>query len=186
MPFDGFQNDITTGVGVNDEFGWTYREELILHFDRLGIWPYWVEFLAALLGKIAKGETIEIRLELNFDQPSMGTALNFGLEKLSDTLVMNLRGGKDIFITVFGDYRSSSFGCSLKCLVGLAGISLFSITVDHLASEYGDAVVLALDPATEAALLFLPSLPEPVIPYRFNDRVVAKQNNFSSCKKVRD
>ena len=242
---------------------------------------------------IGINELIEIKLELNFDQPSMASLLNFGFQKMTDTLVLSLRGGKDIFITVYGDYRPSCFGCSLECLIALQTKPIGSMTVEQLAKEHGESTKLALNPAkakaieiqckkesnldlllnlsqeinsqqleqltqdslfgstiprspsplsgchlpkelcilvdylfkygtfsnelfqssgseldfirirdaldranpnvmkdvsvdsvAEAILLFLQSLPEPVIPYKFYDRVVANRDNFSNCRQV--
>lgn len=43
---------------------------------------------------------------------------------------------------------------------------------------------ISVDSVAEALLLFLHSLPEPVIPYRFYERVVANRSNFSNCQQV--
>ena len=46
-------------------------------------------------------------------------ALNVGADQLYDILVLHLVGGKDIFITVSGNYSKSAFGSSINALVRL-------------------------------------------------------------------
>lgn len=68
-------------------------------------------------GMIKKNESVELQLSLNFDDPLVASRLNYQVETLADTLVLNLIGGKDIFVTISGDYRPSCFGLSLEALV---------------------------------------------------------------------
>nr|KAG5691659.1 hypothetical protein BaRGS_022934 [Batillaria attramentaria] len=49
------------------------------------------------------------------------TSLNCGKDNLEDILVLHLHGGKDIFITVSGNYLSSSFGSSIEALIQMHG-----------------------------------------------------------------
>ncbi|UXI22038.1 Nucleobindin-1 [Sarcoptes scabiei] len=86
-------------------------------------------------GKIKIKEKITIMFEMNFDDPSMAHKFNYGLEKLVDTLVLSLIGGKDIFITVSGDYRLSSFGCSLDTLVSLER-PISTMTLDEFRKKF--------------------------------------------------
>lgn len=69
-------------------------------------------------GCIMPGEKCEVRITMNVDKRT-GHALNSGKDQLYDILVLHLLGGKDIFITVSGQYIKSSFGCSIDSLVKL-------------------------------------------------------------------
>ncbi|OTF72626.1 type II inositol 1,4,5-trisphosphate 5-phosphatase-like protein [Euroglyphus maynei] len=88
-------------------------------------------------GMIKVKEEITIVFELNFDDPSMVSRFNYGLETLADTLVLSLIGGKDIFITISGDYRLSCFGCSLETLVRLQR-PISSMTLREFQEKFGD------------------------------------------------
>lgn len=46
--------------------------------------------------------------------------LNVGKDTLYDILVLHLVNGKDIFITVAGDFERSVFGCSIAALVNMS------------------------------------------------------------------
>ena len=61
---------------------------------------------------------MDIALEVNVKKRTAG-ALNAGSDQLYDILVLHLIGGKDIFITVSGNYTKSSFGSSINALVRL-------------------------------------------------------------------
>lgn len=78
--------------------------------DWLRITPY--------KASIKPGESLEIELEVFVDK-STAPRLNKGLEKLEDIIVLHLDGGKDLFITVSGEYECSSFGSSIETLVRL-------------------------------------------------------------------
>ncbi|XP_022656390.1 inositol polyphosphate 5-phosphatase OCRL-1-like isoform X1 [Varroa destructor] len=67
-------------------------------------------------GTLKKGESCDITLEVLVDT-TCAAALNSGIERTSDVLVLHLQEGKDIFISVDIDYRHSCFGCSLEALV---------------------------------------------------------------------
>ncbi|KAF2354538.1 Rho GTPase-activating protein domain, partial [Trinorchestia longiramus] len=67
---------------------------------------------------ILPGGDCTVNLEVKVDKNS-ASALNSGAEKLYDILVLHLEGGKDLFITVMGDYVRSCFGSSIKALVHL-------------------------------------------------------------------
>uniref|UniRef100_A0A0A9XCU3 phosphoinositide 5-phosphatase n=3 Tax=Lygus hesperus TaxID=30085 RepID=A0A0A9XCU3_LYGHE len=66
------------------------------------------------------GETCTIRLEVLVDKKS-AFKLNSGYDQLYDILVLHLVGGKDIFITVTGEYERSCFGTSLETLAHIPG-----------------------------------------------------------------
>lgn len=65
---------------------------------------------------IMPGEKCDVKLEVFVDKRS-AFKLNSGVDKLYDILVLHLEGGKDIFITVTGNYERSCFGSSLEALV---------------------------------------------------------------------
>ncbi|KAK7080496.1 hypothetical protein SK128_017628 [Halocaridina rubra] len=62
------------------------------------------------------GEKCDINLEVLVDKRT-AAHLNSGHDKLYDILVLHLDGGKDIFITITGDYERSCFGSSINALV---------------------------------------------------------------------
>lgn len=90
--------------------------------------------------------------------PSTYARLNYGLETLSDTLVLSLLGGKDIFITVSGDYRPSAFGCLIETLISLKERPLADMTSPKELAQSGgggswlEDVQRALDPLKAASL----------------------------------
>lgn len=67
---------------------------------------------------VKPGNKLDIELEAFVD---IDTAFKFntGQEKIYDILVLHLDGGKDLFITVNGNYIPSSFGSSIDTLVRL-------------------------------------------------------------------
>ena len=70
--------------------------------------------------RILVGESFKIAFELNFDiEPMLLTRLNYGTQRILDTLVLSFAGGKDLFITVSADYVPTCFGCSIDTLVVL-------------------------------------------------------------------
>ncbi|TRY74769.1 hypothetical protein TCAL_09197 [Tigriopus californicus] len=66
-------------------------------------------------GFIMPGEKSDIALELHVDKTTAGP-LNAGADQMYDILVLHLVGGKDIFITVSGEYQKSCFGASINAL----------------------------------------------------------------------
>ena len=62
------------------------------------------------------GDKCDIAIKVKVDKKTAG-ALTSGQDKLYEILVLHLVGGKDIFITVGGDYQRSSFGASIEALV---------------------------------------------------------------------
>lgn len=67
------------------------------------------------MGFIMPGEKSDIALELHVDKTTAGS-LNAGSDQMYDILVLHLVGGKDIFITVSGEYQKSCFGASINAL----------------------------------------------------------------------
>jgi len=69
-------------------------------------------------GFIMPGDKVDIKVEVYVGKRTAGS-LTSGQAQLYDILVLHLRGGKDIFVTVSGDYVKSSFGSSLDALCRL-------------------------------------------------------------------
>lgn len=67
-------------------------------------------------GFIHIGESCRLQLDMCIDKTT-APALNAGVNKIEDILVLHLKGGKDFFITVSGSYLPSSFGSSIEMLV---------------------------------------------------------------------
>ncbi|XP_068249219.1 inositol polyphosphate 5-phosphatase OCRL isoform X1 [Palaemon carinicauda] len=62
------------------------------------------------------GDKCDVALEVLVDKRT-AAHLNSGHDKLYDILVLHLDGGKDLFITITGDYERSCFGSSINALV---------------------------------------------------------------------
>ena len=67
-------------------------------------------------GFLMPGENTYIKLEVLVDKKT-AWSLNSGSDTLYDILVLHLDGGKDIFITVSGQYKKSCYGCSIEALI---------------------------------------------------------------------
>ncbi|XP_076445234.1 inositol polyphosphate 5-phosphatase OCRL-like isoform X2 [Babylonia areolata] len=80
---------------------------------------------------IKPGLSCDVQLEVYVDKNTVGF-LNSGRDNLEDILVLHLHGGKDIFITVGGNYLSSSFGSSLEALIQMHQ-PIRELPVDQLA-----------------------------------------------------
>ncbi|XP_019861575.1 PREDICTED: type II inositol 1,4,5-trisphosphate 5-phosphatase-like [Amphimedon queenslandica] len=65
---------------------------------------------------ILTSEEVSINLTVNIDSDHV-TSFNKRTDSLDDILVLNLEGGKDIFISVSGDLLSTCFGSSLETLI---------------------------------------------------------------------
>nr|XP_053649458.1 inositol polyphosphate 5-phosphatase OCRL-like isoform X2 [Cherax quadricarinatus] len=65
---------------------------------------------------IMPGDKCDVALEVLVDKRT-AAQLNSGTDKLYDILVLHLEGGKDLFITITGDYERSCFGSSINALV---------------------------------------------------------------------
>lgn len=65
---------------------------------------------------IMPGDKCDVTLEVLVDKRT-AAQLNSGADKLYDILVLHLEGGKDLFITITGDYERSCFGSSINALV---------------------------------------------------------------------
>lgn len=190
-------------------------------------------------GAIKPGETCQVSLELCVDKRT-AWKLNSASDCLEDILVLHLERGKDIFVTVSGEYEPSCYGCSLEALAripcpvrelgreqllkverspqeeGLLAVPFevpkelwllvdhlhkYGLTQDDLFQQSGlswelhlirDALDARLDghlpgsvhSMAEALLLFLDSLPEPVVPYACYQQCLDCSNNFILSKQV--
>jgi len=67
-------------------------------------------------GVMVPREKVNISLTVHVDNTS-APALNSASDKIEDILILHLENGKDYFITVTGNYLTSSFGNSLEYLV---------------------------------------------------------------------
>ncbi|KAF8792912.1 Inositol polyphosphate 5-phosphatase OCRL like protein [Argiope bruennichi] len=76
--------------------------------DWLSIKPY--------MSFLKPGEKCDVELEVYVDK-RIAYKLNAGKDKIYDILVLHLEGGKDLFITVSGNYIPGCFGASLEALV---------------------------------------------------------------------
>ena len=65
---------------------------------------------------ITPGDKCDVTLEVLVDKKTAAN-LNSGNDQLYDILVLHLDRGKDIFITITGNYERSSFGASINALV---------------------------------------------------------------------
>jgi len=66
-------------------------------------------------GFIMPGDKCDLALEVHVLKTSAGP-LTCGQDQMYDILVLHLVGGKDIFVTVSGNYRKSCFGASIDAL----------------------------------------------------------------------
>ncbi|XP_014262113.1 inositol polyphosphate 5-phosphatase OCRL-1 isoform X2 [Cimex lectularius] len=88
-----------------------------IKLDHTNICKEWLS-IEPFIGDINPGEKCDIKLEILVDKRS-ASKINSGKEKLEDILVLHFDGGKDIFITVTGEYHRSCFGSSLETLANL-------------------------------------------------------------------
>ena len=88
--------------------------EFIRKLNDLSICKPWLT-VEPSSGFIMPGEKADVSLEVMVDKRTAG-ALNCGKDQLYDILVLHLVGGKDIFVTVSGEYRRSCFGASIDAL----------------------------------------------------------------------
>ncbi|XP_055887832.1 inositol polyphosphate 5-phosphatase OCRL-like [Biomphalaria glabrata] len=195
---------------------------------------------------IEAGVCCEVQIEVYVDK-STAAKLNSGEEKLEDILVLHLTNGKDSFITVSGNYMTSSFGSSIEALIQMHGpirevpvaelieieqpgsLSRVDITKDggrlymvpkeiwkmvdflHKYAMNKDELFqqpgrnseiqfirdcldtgrpehipdsLSVHSVAEAFLMFLESLPQPVIPYEFYTKCLSTSNNLLLSKQL--
>lgn len=88
---------------------------------------------------IEPGNTLEIEMEILVDK-KYAAKLTSGHENLSDILVLHLKGGRDLFISISGTYQASCFGSSIEALVRMKcpfrEVSLVDLTTLHCGKAY--------------------------------------------------
>lgn len=74
-------------------------------------------------GRLITGKSLSIRLKILIDTSAAWRMhrkkKEAGPEGALDILVLHVKNGRDIFITVMGDYRPSCFGFSVETLIRL-------------------------------------------------------------------
>ncbi|KAI1286655.1 Inositol polyphosphate 5-phosphatase OCRL [Halotydeus destructor] len=74
--------------------------------------------LTPYTANIMPGETLEVEVKICVDKDT-ASHLNAGDDILTDILVLHLDQGRDLFITVIGNYLPSCFGASIESLIRL-------------------------------------------------------------------
>ncbi|XP_054115126.1 type II inositol 1,4,5-trisphosphate 5-phosphatase isoform X7 [Callithrix jacchus] len=156
-------------------------------------------------GFLLPDSDIEIELEL-FVNKTTATKLNSGEDKIEDILVLHLDRGKDYFLPVSGNYLPSCFGSPIHTLcymrepildLPLETISKledlfqqpglrseFEHIRDYLDTGMIDNLSASNHSVAEALLLFLESLPEPVICYSAYHNCLECSGNYTASKQV--
>ncbi|XP_065091560.1 inositol polyphosphate 5-phosphatase OCRL [Ochlerotatus camptorhynchus] len=76
-------------------------------------------------GELITGDSLTIRIDILVDAKAASKMLKklkdakAGVKIPLDILVLHVKNGRDIFITIFGEYKSSCFGVSLETLMKL-------------------------------------------------------------------
>uniref|UniRef100_A0A8C0K3Z3 phosphoinositide 5-phosphatase n=1 Tax=Canis lupus dingo TaxID=286419 RepID=A0A8C0K3Z3_CANLU len=163
-------------------------------------------------GFLLPDSAIEIELEL-FVNKTTATKLNSGEDKIEDILVLHLDRGKDYFLSVSGNYLPSCFGSPIHTLCymrepildlpletirelvsympqgkGTSGmcslLGLFLTTARHRQFLNDGPKAASNHSVAEALLLFLESLPEPVICYSTYHNCLECSGNYTASKQV--
>uniref|UniRef100_A0A2K6GNC0 Type II inositol 1,4,5-trisphosphate 5-phosphatase n=1 Tax=Propithecus coquereli TaxID=379532 RepID=A0A2K6GNC0_PROCO len=156
-------------------------------------------------GFLLPDSDIEIELEL-FVNKTTATKLNSGEDKIEDILVLHLDRGKDYFLSVSGNYLPSCFGSPLHTLCYIRepildlppeviseledlfqqpGLRLeFEHIRDCLDTGMIDNLSASNHSVAEALLLFLESLPEPVICNSAYHNCLECSGNYTASKQV--
>lgn len=91
-------------------------------------------------GFVMPGDKCDISIQIKVDKKTAGP-LTSGQDQMYEILVLHLMGGKDIFITVSGEYQRSSFGSSIESLVRMT-VPICELSV---------STILQLEGATSAS-----------------------------------
>ncbi|KAJ8962464.1 hypothetical protein NQ317_011626 [Molorchus minor] len=124
-----------------------------------------------------KGEKCDVKLEV---------ILETKVEKIYDILVLHLKGGKDMFITVSGDCQRSCFSTSISTLCRIP------VPILQLSEEQWKSAVVyennesagTVQAVAESLLLFLSYTKDPVIPFELHDNCVAAASNFQNSRQI--
>jgi phosphatidylinositol-bisphosphatase len=87
--------------------------------------------------RIDISQSVDIELEIFVDKKS-ASKLNYGSDTLSDILVLHLEHGRDLFITISGNYKPSVFGSSIEFLVRLS-TPIADMSLDQVISRMKSA-----------------------------------------------
>ncbi|KAB1269340.1 Type II inositol 1; 4; 5-trisphosphate 5-phosphatase [Camelus dromedarius] len=156
-------------------------------------------------GFLLPNTAIEIKLAL-FVNKTTATKLNSGEDKIEDILVLHLDRGKDYFLSVSGNYLPSCFGSPIHTLCHMKEPILdlpletireledlfqqpglrweFEHIRDCLDTGTIDTLSASNHSVAEALLLFLESLPEPVICYSAYRTCLECSGNLTASKQV--
>ncbi|BFZ24676.1 hypothetical protein BsWGS_27714 [Bradybaena similaris] len=102
---------------------------------------------------IQAGACCEVTVEVYVDKATVAK-LNSGEEKMEDILVLHLTGGKDSFITVNGNFLSSTFGSSIEALVQMHG-PIREVPVANLLEIEQPGSLSRLDIAQDGGRLYM-------------------------------
>ncbi|XP_057654455.1 inositol polyphosphate 5-phosphatase OCRL isoform X1 [Diorhabda carinulata] len=106
--------------------------EFIKKLDENSYCKNWLRIIP-YSGSINPGEKCDVKLEVS---------LETDLPKIYDILVLHLKGGKDIFITVSGDCQKSSFTASISSLCRIP-IPIMQVPAEQwILAEKGESAVL--------------------------------------------
>ena len=81
-------------------------------------------------GFVMPGDKCDVSIHVRVDKKTAGP-LTSGQDQLYEILVLHLHGGKDIFITVSGEYQRSTFGASIDALVRMT-VPICELTVSAI------------------------------------------------------
>ena len=81
-------------------------------------------------GFVMPGDKCDVSIQIRVDKKTAGP-LTSGQDQLYEILVLHLVGGKDIFITVSGEYQRSTFGASIEALVRMT-VPICELTVSAI------------------------------------------------------
>ncbi len=98
-------------------------------------------------GFVMPGEKADVSIEVLVDRRTAG-ALNCGKDQLYDILVLHLVGGKDIFVTVSGEYHRSCFGSSIDALCRMT-VPITEVPVAALLEYEGCGRPKEVDPSKD-------------------------------------
>nr|VZI26765.1 unnamed protein product [Spirometra erinaceieuropaei] len=121
-------------------------------------------------------------------------ALQNGTCDLSCIIVLTLVGGKDYFISVSGQFVPTCFGLPLSLLLKIPDTPVASIPRENLQKLVGCVFAhvanrrrsesVSVHSVAYSLLIFLSTLPEPVVPYAFQDRCLAANASFPQAAQA--
>ena len=121
--------------------------EFIKKLDDQAICKPWLQ-VEPSKGFVMPGDKFDINVMVKVDKKPAG-ALTSGQDRIYEILVLHLVGGKDIFITVGGDYQRSSFGASIDALVKMT-VPICELSTAAILSLEGTTSKKSFDEPDEA------------------------------------